>query len=66
MIFFLLAEIVGMAVTEGPENPTYAQRPKKGMFRTVGQLYKEQLFKLMGTLRNTNPKIVAKPIKKRL
>ena len=47
-----------MAVTEGPENPTYAQRPKKGMFRTVGQLYKEQLFKLMGTLRNTNPNFV--------
>ena len=31
---------------------------KKGMFRTVGQLYKEQLTKLMGTLKNTNPNFV--------
>ena len=31
---------------------------KKGMFRTVGQLYKEQLIKLMGTLSNTNPHFV--------
>jgi myosin protein heavy chain len=28
------------------------------MFRTVGQLYKEQLTKLMGTLKNTNPNFV--------
>ncbi|CAF0913604.1 unnamed protein product [Brachionus calyciflorus] len=52
------AEIVGMAVTEGADNPTFGQRTKKGMFRTVGQLYKEQLFKLMSTLRNTNPNFV--------
>ena len=31
---------------------------KKGMFRTVGQLYKEQLIRLMGTLSNTNPHFV--------
>ncbi len=31
---------------------------KKGMFRTVGQLYKEQLTKLMSTLKNTNPNFV--------
>ena len=31
---------------------------KKGMFRTVGQLYKEQLMKLMSTLKNTNPNFV--------
>lgn len=31
---------------------------KKGMFRTVGQLYKESLTKLMATLRNTNPNFV--------
>ncbi|XP_029959571.1 myosin-10 isoform X4 [Salarias fasciatus] len=31
------------------------QKTKKGMFRTVGQLYKESLTKLMATLRNTNP-----------
>ena len=47
-----------MAVTEGPDNPTFGQRTKKGMFRTVGQLYKEQLSKLMSTLRNTNPNFV--------
>lgn len=31
---------------------------RKGMFRTVSQLYKEQLAKLMITLRNTNPNFV--------
>nr|XP_057941321.1 myosin-10 isoform X2 [Doryrhamphus excisus] len=30
-------------------------KTKKGMFRTVGQLYKESLAKLMTTLKNTNP-----------
>jgi len=53
------AEIVGMAVTESNDNSTFGtQRTKKGMFRTVGQLYKEQLSKLMSTLRNTNPNFV--------
>ncbi|XP_015255671.1 PREDICTED: myosin-9-like [Cyprinodon variegatus] len=33
-------------------------RTRKGMFRTVGQLYKEQLGNLMTTLRNTNPNFV--------
>ncbi|XP_065181021.1 myosin-10-like isoform X2 [Sycon ciliatum] len=33
-------------------------RTRKGMFRTVGQLYKEQLSRLMETLRNTNPNFV--------
>ncbi|KAM9112900.1 LOW QUALITY PROTEIN: myosin-10-like [Pangshura tecta] len=33
-------------------------KTKKGMFRTVGQLYKESLAKLMATLRNTNPNFV--------
>ncbi|KAM4021870.1 myosin-9 isoform 1-T1 [Anomaloglossus baeobatrachus] len=33
-------------------------KTRKGMFRTVGQLYKEQLSKLMATLRNTNPNFV--------
>ncbi|CAB3408223.1 unnamed protein product [Caenorhabditis bovis] len=32
--------------------------PKKGMFRTVSQLYKEQLARLMSTLSNTNPHFV--------
>eukprot|EP00118_Oscarella_pearsei_P003363 m.14044 g.14044 ORF g.14044 m.14044 type:complete len:1988 (+) comp25432_c0_seq1:98-6061(+) len=35
-----------------------ASRPRKGMFRTVGQLYKEQLNSLMTTLRNTTPNFV--------
>ncbi|MEE6511888.1 hypothetical protein FKM82_018741 [Ascaphus truei] len=35
-----------------------AFKTRKGMFRTVGQLYKEQLSKLMATLRNTNPNFV--------
>ena len=34
---------------------TFGSRTRKGMFRTVSQLYKEQLTKLMATLRNTNP-----------
>ena len=31
---------------------------KRGMFRTVSQLYKEQLLKLMETLNHTNPNFV--------
>ncbi|KAJ8253887.1 hypothetical protein COCON_G00204990 [Conger conger] len=33
-------------------------KAKKGMFRTVGQLYKESLTKLMTTLHNTQPNFV--------
>uniref|UniRef100_A0A672P0C2 Myosin-10-like n=1 Tax=Sinocyclocheilus grahami TaxID=75366 RepID=A0A672P0C2_SINGR len=41
---------------DGPVNFGAAGlKTKKGMFRTVGQLYKESLTKLMATLRNTNP-----------
>ena len=47
-----------MSVTDANENPTFGQRAKKGMLRTVCQLYKEQLSKLMATLRNTNPNFV--------
>lgn len=36
----------------------FGARTRKGMFRTVSQLYKEQLAKLMDTLRNTNPNFV--------
>ena len=36
----------------------FGARTRKGMFRTVSQLYKEQLGKLMVTLRNTNPNFV--------
>lgn len=35
-----------------------ASKSKKGMFRTVGQLYKESLGKLMKTLHNTQPNFV--------
>jgi myosin protein heavy chain len=55
------AEIVGMAVTalnDSSQPPFGGMRTRKGMFRTVSQLYKDQLAKLMGTLRNTNPNFV--------
>ncbi|XP_052069305.1 myosin heavy chain, non-muscle-like isoform X3 [Mytilus californianus] len=51
------AEIVGMGATAGGDT-MFGSRTRKGMFRTVGQLYKEQLAKLMATLRNTNPNFV--------
>ncbi|KAF7710994.1 myosin-11a isoform X1 [Silurus meridionalis] len=35
-----------------------SSKTKKGMFRTVGQLYKESLSKLMTTLHNTQPNFV--------
>ncbi|KAI3387350.1 hypothetical protein SNEBB_003872 [Seison nebaliae] len=39
------------------ESPFGGSR-RKGMFRTIGQLYKEQLSKLMDTLESTNPNFV--------
>ena len=36
----------------------FGARTRKGMFRTVSQHYKDQLGKLMVTLRNTNPNFV--------
>jgi myosin protein heavy chain len=51
------AEIVGMGA-QASMDTTFGARTRKGMFRTVGQLYKEQLSKLMATLRNTNPNFV--------
>ena len=53
----LSAEIVGMGAATGSDT-MFGSRTRKGMFRTVGQLYKEQLSKLMATLRNTNPNFV--------
>ncbi|XP_011332661.1 myosin heavy chain, non-muscle isoform X2 [Ooceraea biroi] len=50
------AEIVGMA--QQLTDTQFGARTRKGMFRTVSQLYKEQLAKLMVTLRNTNPNFV--------
>uniref|UniRef100_F6QF55 Myosin, heavy chain 10, non-muscle n=1 Tax=Xenopus tropicalis TaxID=8364 RepID=F6QF55_XENTR len=49
-----LDQVAGMAETAFGA----AYKTKKGMFRTVGQLYKESLTKLMATLRNTNPNFV--------
>jgi myosin protein heavy chain len=51
------AEIVGMA-HQALTDTQFGARTRKGMFRTVSQLYKEQLSKLMVTLRNTNPNFV--------
>ncbi|XP_051996767.1 myosin-9-like [Xyrauchen texanus] len=48
-----LDKVAGMA-----ESMHGAVKTRKGMFRTVGQLYKEQLTNLMTTLRNTNPNFV--------
>ncbi|XP_063701488.1 myosin heavy chain, non-muscle isoform X2 [Culicoides brevitarsis] len=50
------AEIVGMA--QQMNDSQFGARTRKGMFRTVSHLYKEQLAKLMDTLRNTNPNFV--------
>ncbi|XP_023647743.1 myosin-9-like [Paramormyrops kingsleyae] len=51
--------IVGLDKVAGMSDSTPgAMKTRKGMFRTVGQLYKESLTKLMTTLRNTNPNFV--------
>uniref|UniRef100_A0A3Q3KRF8 Myosin-9 n=1 Tax=Monopterus albus TaxID=43700 RepID=A0A3Q3KRF8_MONAL len=51
--------IVGLDKVAGmSESMPGAFKTRKGMFRTVGQLYKEQLSNLMATLRNTNPNFV--------
>ncbi|XP_034043550.1 myosin-10 isoform X2 [Thalassophryne amazonica] len=52
--------IVGLDQVAGMNETAFGAtyKTKKGMFRTVGQLYKESLSKLMATLRNTNPNFV--------
>ncbi|KAM9857328.1 myosin-9-like [Aulostomus maculatus] len=51
--------IVGMDKVAGMSDSMHGGfKSRKGMFRTVGQLYKEQLSNLMATLRNTNPNFV--------
>ena len=57
------ANVVSIAAAGGGGGDSSAfggqsSRTRKGMFRTVGQLYKEQLTRLMETLRNTNPNFV--------
>lgn len=56
----LVDRVVGLeTITKMSESsaPT-STKSKKGMFRTVGQLYKESLGKLMTTLHNTQPNFV--------
>lgn len=57
---WLVDRIVSLDQVAGMNETAFgaAYKTKKGMFRTVGQLYKEQLSKLMATLRNTNPNFV--------
>ncbi|XP_027716701.1 myosin-14 [Vombatus ursinus] len=51
--------IVGLEqVSSLGDGGTPGGRPRRGMFRTVGQLYKESLSRLMATLSNTNPSFV--------
>ncbi|KAL3981567.1 Myosin-10 [Acanthocheilonema viteae] len=51
------AEFAGICASEYSET-AFGVRTKKGMFRTVSQMHKEQLTRLMTTLRNTNPHFV--------
>uniref|UniRef100_A0A673HTU3 Myosin-9 n=1 Tax=Sinocyclocheilus rhinocerous TaxID=307959 RepID=A0A673HTU3_9TELE len=61
-LYFLqnfMDRIVGLDKVAGMAESLHgAVKTRKGMFRTVGQLYKEQLTNLMTTLRNTNPNFV--------
>uniref|UniRef100_A0A671R8Q7 Myosin-9-like n=1 Tax=Sinocyclocheilus anshuiensis TaxID=1608454 RepID=A0A671R8Q7_9TELE len=58
-LFSSVDRIVGLDKVAGMAESLHgAVKTRKGMFRTVGQLYKEQLTNLMTTLRNTNPNFV--------
>ncbi|CAH8469517.1 unnamed protein product [Dicrocoelium dendriticum] len=53
------AEIVGISSTASTDTSFGATRGvRKGMLRTVGQLYKESLNRLMNVLKNTSPSFV--------
>lgn len=54
------AKVVGMDMQHQSDSPFGGgiRATRKGMFRTVGALYKDQLNRLMTTLRNTNPNFV--------
>lgn len=59
-LFFCIhitAEFASLGMTDQSDD-VFGARTKKGMFRTVGQTYKEQLSSLMKTLRNTSPHFV--------
>jgi len=50
---------MGATVSASDASAAFGGRStRKGMFRTVGQTYKEQLTRLMQTLNNTNPNFV--------
>uniref|UniRef100_A0AC35UHW0 Myosin motor domain-containing protein n=1 Tax=Rhabditophanes sp. KR3021 TaxID=114890 RepID=A0AC35UHW0_9BILA len=51
------AEFAGMGAADASSS-AFGARSRKGMFRTVSQVYKDQLAKLMATLRNTVPHFV--------
>ncbi|XP_065659055.1 myosin-10 [Hydra vulgaris] len=53
-----IENVVSMSVTEGMDTAFGAAKTKKGMFRTLSQLYKEQLQGLMNTLNCTKPNFV--------
>uniref|UniRef100_A0A915PST5 Myosin motor domain-containing protein n=1 Tax=Setaria digitata TaxID=48799 RepID=A0A915PST5_9BILA len=69
-VVFLLQNSIDQFVAEMWKNAEFASlgmadqtdifgaRTKRGMFRTVGQTYKEQLSRLMKTLQNTSPHFV--------
>ncbi|KAM7387492.1 hypothetical protein PAMA_009893 [Pampus argenteus] len=50
--------VVGLETMTKMSQSSAPTKSKKGMFRTVGQLYKESLGKLMTTLHNTQPNFV--------
>ncbi|KAK6102849.1 Myosin head (motor domain) family protein [Brugia pahangi] len=51
------AEFASLGMTDQTDY-VFGARTKRGMFRTVGQTYKEQLSRLMKTLQNTSPHFV--------
>ncbi|KJH42978.1 myosin head [Dictyocaulus viviparus] len=54
-----VSDMCCMSVTEVSEAAAvFGARVKKGMFRTVSQMHKDQLSRLMTTLSNTNPHFI--------
>lgn len=54
-----VSDMCSLAATEvGDAAAVFGSRVKKGMFRTVSQMHKEQLTRLMTTLSNTAPHFV--------
>lgn len=53
---FFLSEFVSTFAAQA-ETP-FGSKVRKGMFRTVSQVYRDQLARLMNVLNNTNPNFV--------